>query len=352
MARYQNRQYYKFQAIRITYHLEIFDKEKKMFLNNKAKLMKNVVLPLMVVMMVILATQTTWAQTTPDEQTTATPPPATTAQPTAAGAEQQLDAIISNMTGAAVQVSVDGGKTWESARQVMALGTGGAVRTGFASTCELNFGDHSILQIMALSSVSIAEYAGTSLTMETVQTNLQYGAVRCGVEKGRVLTDTKISTPVSTLSIRGTFIYVEYDPGTRRCTLKVDEDGPAVASTYTRDCFGLSMNGDYMLNEGMKTDCCLSRFLKLAIFERTVWVTGNLAVGDITDAESNTFVYKQFFGGSDPTGGALNYNSDRSRHNQVVTDIIITGGGTPIGQIGPGNGGSYETSRSTIKDIR
>ena len=329
-----------------------------MFLTNKAKLMKKVVLSLMVVMTVIWAGQAAWAQTTPDEQTTATTPPATTAQPTAAGAEQQLDAIISNMTGIAVQVSLDGGKTWESARQGMALGKGAAVRTGFASTCEINFGDHSILQILALSSVSIADYAGTSQTTETVQTNLQYGAVRCGVERGRVQADTKISTPVSTLSIRGTFIYVEYDPGTRRCTLKVDEDGPAVASTFTRDCFGLSMYGDYMLNEGMKTDCCLSRFLKLAIFERTVWVTGSMAVGDITDAESNTFVYKKFFGGSDPSGGALSYNSDRSRHNQVVTDIIINGGGTPIGQTGPGYSGSVGIGigaldlRSAAKDKR
>ncbi|MCP4711539.1 MAG: hypothetical protein GY869_23215 [Planctomycetes bacterium] len=319
-----------------------------MFLNNKANLMKKVVLPLFAVTMVILATQTTWAQTTPDEQTTVIPPPATAAEP-AAG--QQLDAIISNMTGTAVQVSLDEGKTWQAAKQGMALSKGAAVRTGFASTCEINFGDHSILQIMALSSVSITEYAGSSQTTEKVQTNLQYGAVRCGVEKGRVETDTKISTPVSTLSIRGTFIYVEYDPGTRRCTLKVDEDGPAVASTFTRDCFGLSMYGDYMLNEGMKTDCCLSRFLKLAIFERTVWVTGNLAVGDITDAESNTYVYKKFFGGSDPTGGALSYNSDRSRNNQVVTDIIISGGGTPIGNTGPGSNGSIDsTISSTLKN--
>jgi len=309
-----------------------------MFLNNKARLMKKATLPLFALTMIVLAAQTTWAQTAPGDQATLTPPDPIAAAPRAAGAEQQQFALLSNMTGAAVQVSLDEGKTWEAAKQGMALGKGAAVRTGFASTCEINFGDHSILQILALSSVSIAEYAGSSQTAETVQTNLQYGAVRCGVEKGRVETDTKISTPVSTLSIRGTFIYVEYDPGTRRCTLKVDQDGPAVASTFTRDCFGLSMEGDYLLNEGMKTDCCLSRFLKLAIFERTVWVTGNLAVGDITDAEANTFVYKKFFSGSDPTGGALSFNSDRSRYNQVVSDIIISGGGTPIGSTGPGSG--------------
>jgi len=321
-----------------------------MFLKNKSKKVKlitQVVLPLWVLTMTLLPAATGWAQTASGEQAAATTPPAATSvQPAAAGADQALDAIISNMTGAAVQVSVDGGKTWEVAKTGMALGKGAAVRTGFASTCEINFGDHSILQILALSSVSIADYSGTRQAAEKVQTNLQYGAVRCGVEKGRVETDTKISTPVSTLSIRGTIIYVEYDPGTRRCTLKVDQEGPALASTFTRDCFGLSMEGDYSLNEGMKTDCCLSRFLKLAIFERTVWVTGNVAVGDITDAEAITFVYKQFFGGSDPTGGALNYNSDWFRNNQTVTDIIINGGGTPIGQGGEG-GGSVDVLRSS-----
>ncbi|KPK74274.1 MAG: hypothetical protein AMJ79_14580 [Phycisphaerae bacterium SM23_30] len=309
------------------------------------------------VLVLTLGTENAFGQTTVTQQTTAaeqTTEQTKAAEPAATiQIDQPLDAIVSNVTGRNVQVSLDQGKTWQPARKGQALTRGAAVRTGFASSCEINFGDHSILQILALSSVSIADYAGIMNVEEKVQANLQYGAVRCGVEKGRIKTDTKISTPVSTLSVRGTFIYVEYDPGTRRCLLKVDEDGPAVASTFTRDCFGLALDGYYLLNEGMKTDCCLSRFLKLAIFERTVWVTGNYALGDITDEEAHAMVYKDHFGAGDASQGALQFNDDRSRHNQIASEIVITGGGIPIGQSRNNTGVSFDTSqKSTVRNIK
>ena len=295
------------------------------------------------------------AQTTAAEQTTTSTDPATAAAAQPAPqlmTLQPLDAVISEVTGKSVQVSLDG-KTWQPARKGQALGRGAAIRTGFASSCEVDFGDHSVLQILALSSVSIADYAGAINVEERVQANLQYGALRCGVEKGRVQTDTKISTPISTLSIRGTYIYVEYDPGTRRCKLKVDEDGPALASTFTKDCFGLALDGNYLLNEGMYTDCCLSRFLKLAIFDRTVWVTGNYALGDITDEEANALIYTTFTGGTDPTRGGLQFNDDRLRNNQRVTEFVIQGGGIPIGSGGsPGSQNPLTDYSLSNKSIR
>ena len=187
----------------------------------------------------------------------------------------RLDAVIIDLTGNSVQYSVDGGVTWVSAAKGAKLTGEALVRTGFASTCQLSFRGNTILQIEALSCVRVADYVGNSRN-ETVRANLQYGAVRCGVEKGRIKSDTQIITPVATLGIRGTVTYVEFDRGTGQCGLAVLQDGPAEA---------LAGGGGYTLSEGMGTDGNLSRHLKNAILGRTVFVTGSGTLGGLTGGE-------------------------------------------------------------------
>jgi len=262
---------------------------------------------------------------------------------------QALSAVITEISGKHVQFSADDGKTFAAAQTGTKLGRNDLVRTGFASRCQVSFGGHTLLQIEPLSSVRISEYLGNP-KKEIVHARGQYGAVRCGVEKGRIQTDTKISTPVSTMSIRGTVIYVEYDAGTRRCLLGVDEDGPAIARTFARpgctDCDASEPRQErgredpnrpdgrlYVLDEGMKTDCSLSRYLELAIFERHVWVTGNYVFGDITDAEAASIVYIGGF--YEPTDGALEYTDERYIYSQKISEseIDFPGGDIPIGDV-------------------
>jgi len=265
---------------------------------------------------------------------------------------KSLKAVVTKVSGKHVQYSMDKGKSWKPLKLGVELGKGGLVRTGFGSGCELSFGGHSVLIIQALSSVRVADYMGIQ-GKEIVRARLHYGALRCGVEKGRIEADTRISTPVSTLSIRGTKVYVAYDAGIQSCMLGVDEDGPATARVYGDGCCGpgeteedtqftddpdqevLAFSSNYALYEGMRTDCMLSRDLRLAEFGRMVWVTGNYRVGDITTTEAESIVQHQ--GNIEPTEGAQQYNDDKSIGQQRfgLREIDFPGGDIPIGIVIP-----------------
>ena len=191
---------------------------------------------------------------------------------------EQRNAVITEVIGKSVQCSLDGGKSWRSAKGKMELPKSAMIRTGFASSCEVSFQGNTVVQVEPLSSMRIADYLGNkSKTREKVDVNLHYGAVRCGVEKGRIRSNTQIITPVSTLGIRGTQTRVVHLRGAGQSMLAVTKDGPADA---------MSWKGRYELREGMKTDNQLSRHLKTAIFDRTVFVSGNPALGDVTDVEA------------------------------------------------------------------
>lgn len=206
---------------------------------------------------------------------------------------QALQATIHQVTGGSVQYSTDG-QSWNKAQQGVTLGRDGMIRTGFASTCQLQFGDHTLVDIQPLSSVRVADYISTG-EGEKVRANLQYGAIRCGVEKGRVKADTHISTPVSTLAIRGTWVQAEYNPGTGQCLWNVLEHGPAIASIQRRRETGRpgglhfsvqGANKSYTLKEGMKTDEILTPFQQLTEIEGQVWSTGNARLGDLSTRET------------------------------------------------------------------
>ena len=189
-----------------------------------------------------------------------------------------LEAVITEITGKSVQYRLGGEEEWLKAEKDVRIGKDGVVRTGFGSSCEISFRGNTIVQVAAFSSVRIAEYIGNEV-QEKVSGNLQYGAVRCGVEKGRIKSDTQISTPVSTLSIRGTITRVEFDPGINKSLMACEQDGPADAR---------NLQGSYRLREGMKTDSRLSRHLKNAIFGRNVFVTGSQVAGGLTPIEAES----------------------------------------------------------------
>jgi len=234
----------------------------------------------------------------------------------AAGAEatgngeptEALTAIVTMVSGKHVQYSADEGASWQGVSQGLALAVNAVVRTGFASGCEISFRENSILQVEALSSVRIAEYLGNK-RQEKVRVNLQYGAVRCAVEKGRIASDTQVSTPVAVLSIRGTQSRAVYDRGTNQYKVFMLRDTADVSTP----------RGRYRLGEGMGTDGKLSRHLRKAIFDRSVFVTGNVQIGGVTGLEAYTIT--QVTGASDLRG----------------EDSIIGG---EIGESGGSDGGS------------
>jgi hypothetical protein len=287
----------------------------------------------------------------PEPSADKAPKPSVTITPL--GKSTVLKALVTKVSGKHVQFSVDDGKSWKPLALGVELSKGGLVRTGFGSGCELSFGGHSLLIIQALSSVRVADYMGIE-GKEIVRARLHYGALRCGVEKGRIEADTRISTPVSTLSIRGTKVYVSYDAGLQSCMLGVDEEGPATARVYREGCCGPggeteedtrfagdpnqeapAFSSEYALYEGMRTDCMLSRDLRLAEFDRMVWVTGNYPVGDISIPEAESIL--QHPGLLEPTEGARQYDDDKSIGQQRfrLRAIDFPGGDIPIGIVTP-----------------
>ena len=304
-----------------------------------------------VLLMILLCSGTANSQDSPANDTetkekSVDPPPA-----------NESTALITLISGKSVQYTIDDGQTWIPAKKGTRLEKNAALRTGFASECEISFDGRIVIQVEPLSSVRISDYAQTK-TSQKVRANIQYGSLRCGVEKGRIKSDVQISTPVSTMSIRGTIVYVEYDRGTRRCLLRVDEDGPAIArlvrATDTADPGKINQTeelpepntpelnaqtshtvqarafaGIYELDEGMDTDCSLSRYLRTAIFRRAVWVTGNHTVDGITDNEAEALVYNDT--NIDPTSGGLQFNDHRSVHEQSEVSPEIFIDPTPVG---------------------
>ncbi len=300
------------------------------------------------------------AQSTDASEATPTAAPTVTSAASAAvsdSTKDSLSAVITEVKGKHVQYTTDGGQTWQKAAVNIKLKRGDSVRTGFGSSCELNFGGHSVVQIEALSSLKVDDYAATAQG-EKVRAKLRYGAVRCGVERGRVKADTRISTPVSTLSIRGTLVYMEYDSGTRRCKLQVDDHGPAWASAaawrWGSGCDGCDEDEDgdeeaspseqsaapaeepnqpgvYVLEEGMRTDCTLSRYLDMAVFDRTVWVNGNYNIGDVSELEKKAIIFNTVQ--TDPGSGAQQYEDETSGSSLTVPldEIEFPEGDIPIG---------------------
>lgn len=281
--------------------------------------LQRLVRPVLSMALVLSLYPTAWSQSTPADESQSAPPANAANDPNlpepAIEAAADEEAFISDVKGASVQVSLDNGKTWQKATKGMKVGKDGAIRTGFASSCELSFGSRSVVQIQALSSIKVADYQ-TSATTAKVRTNLQYGAVRCGVEKGRIKADTTISTPVAAIAIRGTITFLSYDPGTQRCLLGVDEDGPALATNAA---------GQYVLYEGMRTNEALSRFLRLAVFDRISWVSGNYKLGDLSETEAQAISYQTNDESViEPTEGARQYGDPKSIDAQLVPESIIS----------------------------
>ncbi len=274
-----------------------------MFTNSDKNMKRTVVL--FAVLAGCLITGAAWGQEKP---ASAADPNA----PAAAGQTQQ-EAEITLVTGEHVQYTLDN-VNWLPAKTGVKLPNEAAVRTGFASTCEISFRGHTVLRVEDLSSVRIAEYLASE-KQETVRTNLHYGAVRCGVEEGRVKSDTQISTPVALLAIRGTVTQVEYDRGTAQCRLGVLSGGPADA---------ISRRGRYPLQAGMNTNNQLNRYLQTAITERFVSVTGNVALGGLTPDEARVLAQL--------AGSSLLQNDDslsllgRARDLSIIRDILCPGG--------------------------
>ncbi|MBN1435912.1 MAG: FecR domain-containing protein [Sedimentisphaerales bacterium] len=296
----------------------------------------------LVIALVTTLAAVTYAQPAADEpapEPTVNTEPETTMEPVISTLPEGVAGVIIEVNGEHAQYTTDG-ENWQPAQVNAQLTVNSSVRTGFNSNCSVQMGNNSVIRVEPISSLKMADYVADA-GQETVRANLQYGAVRCGVSHSNITTDTAISTPVSTLSIRGTDIYAEYDPGTRQVSFRVDHDGPGLVIPQGGGPlqFQASTPGDsqtagrtYQLEEGMGTDGDLSRHLGLETQERTSWGGPNGQMGDISQLEALAIVFQN--GGSiNPTDGFEQFLGDDSRFPQlppinVLDDPRSGGSGT------------------------
>ncbi len=131
-------------------------------------------------------------------------------------ATQPMAATVDSVTGSVQARPAAGGK-FAPVNKGDTLAPGTLITTGPRSQAVVTFGDNSVVVVEQLSAMTIDEvYRQARGDTPTVVTRLKLrnGSLRAGVERGRTQSDFQVSTPVATLSVRGTRpIRAYYDAG-------------------------------------------------------------------------------------------------------------------------------------------
>lgn len=122
----------------------------------------------------------------------------------AAGAGQAQQVEVVSVTGAAEKLVPAGGKeTWQAIRAGEKLSELTIVRTGLRATVVLRFADRAEMTIDRATKVGIGEFRRQG-DLARARVGLKYGTVQAQVHSAAGPNDFQISTPVATLSVRGT----------------------------------------------------------------------------------------------------------------------------------------------------
>ena len=119
-------------------------------------------------------------------------------------AGQPLEVTVVAVKGTA-EVKLTAEAAWQSVQQGMKLPVGATICTGVMSRVDLDFDGHAVVTISHPSIVRVDRFLMTDKAVET-RLHLKVGSMRAGVVKEQIASDFKISTPVVTLSTRGTQI--------------------------------------------------------------------------------------------------------------------------------------------------
>lgn len=145
----------------------------------------------------------------------AAPPPAEKAAPkapAAAGAPKSvpLKATVVSVSGPAQKLlAAEAGKKWEPLEAGEELSELTVIRTGLGAKVVLKFADRGELVINNATKIGIGELRQKGDEVKA-DLGLKYGTVRASVDSSRGKNDFRISTPVATLSVRGSWANVGF----------------------------------------------------------------------------------------------------------------------------------------------
>jgi len=129
--------------------------------------------------------------------------PAKPAKPAkAAKAPDTIHATVVSVSGPAQKLVATNGRKWQKLRAGEKLGELTVVRTGLGAKVVLKFADRGEIVVNNATKIGIRELRKRGQEVKA-DVGLKYGTMRASVESGRGKNDFRISTPVATLSVRG-----------------------------------------------------------------------------------------------------------------------------------------------------
>lgn len=155
-----------------------------------------------------------------------------------------MKVTVVKVVGVASYRSADPKAKWQRLKAGQVLDELSLVRTGLGARVVLRFADYAQVTVKSATKIGIKEFRKSAKTQRVkTHVGLKYGAMRTHVDSTRAANDFSVSTPVATLSVRGT----------RGRTAFTGDLGHYTDSTEHR-WYGLTSLGPIGLDEGEGTD--------------------------------------------------------------------------------------------------
>ncbi len=157
------------------------------------------------------------------------------------GDAKELQATVVDVQGSVVYRSASKGGKFEPVTKGMKLGADTVVSAGRKSYALFSFGQGSALMLEQLSIMTLSQLYETRAAegddpakpKVVTRVKLVNGSVRAGVQKAKTNNDFQVSTPVATLSVRGTrVIQYTFNLATGDLTIGLTEEG-SIAVSWT-----------------------------------------------------------------------------------------------------------------------
>jgi len=264
---------------------------------------------------------TTAALAAPEEKKDATP--ADKGDEKAAAPAEPIQVTVADVTGQAQWMNAAAEDTsWKALKKGDVLSELAVVRTGLRSSVILKLEDRSLVTIRSGTKIGIAK-ASRSGKLATTRLGLKYGSIRAKVDSTVGPSDFQVSTPVATLSVRGSVDDFSYggDNGAK---------GESFAGQLTNQSGGRSQT----VNPGEQT----SGDLPLPILALMRGFGAPMGMFGMTPAELRNFLLNGGGRGGFGTGGRshllrllMSRGSSRRHQDERYLDLVDGGGEKFVG---------------------
>lgn len=128
---------------------------------------------------------------------------------------------VVSVTGKAHKLVTGNGRKWEPLKAGEVLDELTVIRTGFRTTVILKFEDRSVVRVNNGTKMGIGEFRKKPDSTK-IRLGLKYGTIRAAVDSSKGPHEFSVTTPVATLSVRGSLKEVGYsvDGGARGISYK------------------------------------------------------------------------------------------------------------------------------------